>query len=359
MRKIKETIRLRTRLLKSGCKSLYLDYYYKGNREYEYLNMYLIPENTPLDRARNKETLKSAEAIKAKRIIEKQQVLAGTHKKESPSLHSLLSMIEEKKSKDVTEGSWLVYKNGANLVREFQKKDLPLEKIDRQWLQSYNEFLIDKGYSTNYIIFQMRQMRSFLKFAEDNDFIDKSPAHTMKMQHKTDTRREYLNLEELRRLYNTDCKHALLKRAFLFSCLTGLRFSDIQKLTWGEVYEQEGQTRIVFSQKKTGGVEYLDISDQATKLLGERGADESLVFEGFGHGHFSPKLTRWAKKAGIKKHLTFHSGRHTFAVIMLELGADLFTLSKLLGHKDIATTQIYAKILDRKKQDAVNRIPEL
>lgn len=359
MRKIKETIRLRSRLLKNGCKSLYLDYYYKGNREYEYLNMYLVPENTPLDRTRNRETLKSAEAIKAKRIIEKQQIIAGTHKKESVSFYGLLDLVLAKKKKDVSSGTYFTHSNAANILRTFQSKDIPLAKIDRQWISSYNSYLIGQGYSNNYVVFHLRLIRSYLKFAEDNGFIDKSPAQTYKIQRKTDTKREYLTLEELKRLYNTDCRSAILKRVFLFSCLTGLRYSDIRKLTWGEVFEQDGLTRLVFSQKKTGGMEYLDINKQAAELLGERGADNSLVFADFRHGHFSPKLTKWAESAGIKKHLTFHSGRHTFAVIMLELGADLFTISKLLGHRDIKTTQIYAKILDRKKQDAVNRIPEL
>ena len=71
------------------------------------------------------------------------------------------------------------------------------------------------------------------------------------------------------------------------------------------------------------------------------------------------ELRMWAVRAGITKDITFHSGRHTFAVLMLDLGAEIYTLQKLLGHKEIQTTQIYAKILDKKKQEAVSMIPNI
>ena len=152
----------------------------------------------------------------------------------------------------------------------------------------------------------------------------------------------------------------MLKRAFLFSCLTGLRKSDIEKMRWREVKQQGEFTRIIFRQKKTGGQEYMDISPQAVEYLGKRGNDDSLVFSGF---HYSAyllgELKTWAVRAGITKNITFHSGRHTFAVLMLDLGADIYTVQKLLGHKEIHTTQVYAHIMDKKKQAAVSMIPSV
>lgn len=146
----------------------------------------------------------------------------------------------------------------------------------------------------------------------------------------------------------------------LLSCLTGLRKSDIQKLTWSEVQKFGEYTRIVFKQKKTGGQEYLDITPQAEKYLGERGNPDDFVFVGFTYGSWtSLELQRWSLTAGLKKNLTFHCGRHTFAVLMLDLGADIYTVSKLLGHKELATTQIYAKVLDKNKQNAVSLIPNI
>ena len=119
-------------------------------------------------------------------------------------------------------------------------------------------------------------------------------------------------------------------------------------------------TRIIFKQKKTGGQEYLDITPQAEKYLGERGNPTDCVFPGFTNGAWiSIELQRWSIDAGVNKKLTFHAGRHTFAVLMLDLGADIYTVSKLLGHKELATTQIYAKVLDKNKQTAVSLIPNI
>lgn len=153
-----------------------------------------------------------------------------------------------------------------------------------------------------------------------------------------------------------------IKRAFLFSCLTGLRRSDIVKLTWGEVHKQGDFTRIIFRQKKTGGQEYIDITPQAADLIGERGNHASDDFV-FGDIH-SPSATNyhireWALRAGVDKYISFHCGRHTFATLMLDIGTDIYTVSKLLGHRELSTTQIYAKVMDKNKQAAVARIPDI
>ena len=170
--------------------------------------------------------------------------------------------------------------------------------------------------------------------------------------------RMYLTIDELKLLANTECEYPNIKKAFLFSCLTGLRRSDVLRLTWGD--EQGDFTRIIFKQKKTGGLEYLDISPQAAELLGKRGKQNDHPF---GDIH-SPSCTneaikRWVLRAGIQKEITFHCGRHTFAVMMLDLGTDIYTVSKLLGHRELSTTQIYAKVLDKNKQAAAAKIPDI
>ena len=139
-----------------------------------------------------------------------------------------------------------------------------------------------------------------------------------------------------------------------------MRWSDINKLTWSEVQEFEGGTRIIFRQKKTKGFEYLDISDQAVKYLGERRKADDKVFHRLKYSAWhNLALREWCLKADIKKHITFHCGRHTFAVLQLTLGTEIYTVSKLLGHRELKTTQVYAQILDEKKREAVNKIPEL
>lgn len=170
----------------------------------------------------------------------------------------------------------------------------------------------------------------------------------------------YLTIDEVKKLAQTECEYPNIKRAFLFSCLTGLRRSDVLRLKWGDIHKQDDYTRIIFTQKKTGGLEYLDISAQAAELLGERGKPNECVFTDI----HSPSCTneaikRWVLRAGINKEITFHCARHTFAVMMLDLGTDIYTVSKLLGHRELSTTQRYAKVLDKNKQKAVSKIPDI
>ena len=122
----------------------------------------------------------------------------------------------------------------------------------------------------------------------------------------------------------------------------------------------DGGTRIVFRQKKTKGLEYLDITGQAVRYMGQRGKADERVFAGLKYSAWhNLALREWCLKAGITKHITFHCGRHTFAVLQLSLGTEIYTVSKLLGHRELKTTQVYAQIMDEKKREAVNRIPEL
>ena len=178
-----------------------------------------------------------------------------------------------------------------------------------------------------------------------------------------ETRREYLTIEELNKLVKTPCNNDLMKRAALFSALTGLRFSDIQKMTWGELEYIKGQGYFLnFNQKKTKGVEVLPISEQAYSFTEgtESPKDmpqDKLVFEGLKYSAYHNKhLFQWIGAAGITKGITFHCFRHTFATLQLFNGTDIYTVSKMLGHKDLKTTQVYAKIVDEAKRTAANKI---
>lgn len=172
-----------------------------------------------------------------------------------------------------------------------------------------------------------------------------------------ESRREYLTLDELNKLANTPCERDVLKRAALFSALTGLRHCDIQKLKWKEIAIEGNQAKLLFTQKKTKGVEYMPLSEQAFKLCGEPRQPEQLVFERLPNPSWiSRPLRAWIEKAGIQKHLSFHCFRHTFATLQLANGTDIYTVSKMLGHTNVKTTQVYAKVVDEKKNKAANAI---
>lgn len=167
--------------------------------------------------------------------------------------------------------------------------------------------------------------------------------------------------KELKRLIGTECKYEIMKQAFLFSCLCGLRVSDIRKLKWNDLQKSGERIRIEIKMQKTKEPLYLPISDEALKWLPQQNEakGDDLIFPLTHEGTINKILQKWAKDAGIIKHISFHVARHTHATMMLTLGADLYTVSKLLGHKNIATTQIYAKIVDKKKEEAISLIPNL
>lgn len=171
--------------------------------------------------------------------------------------------------------------------------------------------------------------------------------------------RTFLSLDEVSRLIDTPCPaYPILKNMFLFACFTGLRCSDVKALTWKKVDDN----MIGTTMQKTQKAVYIPISNNARRWLPERGSagPEDKVFTGYPTiNTVCRTIDKWAKDAGIDKHVTFHIARHTFATLSLEYGADLYTVSKLLGHQRVTTTQIYAKIVDKKKEEAVNLIPDL
>lgn len=168
-------------------------------------------------------------------------------------------------------------------------------------------------------------------------------------------RREYLTLEEVRKLAKTPCDVPDLKNASLFSCLTGLRISDILALTWSNIEKaQDGGWCIRIRTEKTDTEATLPLTDEAYRLCGKRG--DGLVFKDLKRYYINDPLKQWLKSAGITKHITFHCFRHTFATLQVNEGTDIYTVSHLLTHANVGTTQIYADIVDKSKRKAVERI---
>ena len=254
----------------------------------------------------------------------------------------------------------------VKLMKMFTEgKPMIFSTIDMNLLEDYKNFLINapqggskKGTitrntaSTYFSIFKAGLHQAFI-----DGYLTVDIAAKAKNIAYSDKQREYLTIDELNTLAATPCDRPIMKRASLFSALTGMRHSDIQKLKWKEIIKDGEHYRILFTQQKTKGVQYMPISDQAYKLCGERGEPDRLVFEGLQDPSWINKpLERWIKAAGITKHITFHCFRHTYATLQLTNGTDIYTVSKMLGHTKVTTTQIYAKIVDEKKEQAADTI---
>ncbi len=241
---------------------------------------------------------------------------------------------------------------------------LPFSEIDTKQVEAFRRFLITapQGGNKKGIISQNTAATYFsifkaaLKQAFIDDYLTIDISAKVKGIQEQESRREYLTIDELNRLAQTPCD-ALLKRAALFSALTGIRHCDIQKLKWSEVENFNGNYRLNFTQQKTKGVEYMPISEQAYELCGERQDDNLLVFAGLPDPSWINKpIKRWVEAAGIKKHITFHCFRHSYATLQLAGGTDIYTVSKMLGHTNVKTTQIYTKVIDAKKEEATKTI---
>ena len=373
----------------NGNQSIYLEYYtgdvirkenyVGGKRKYEFLKLYLIPERTREDRVKNEATLALAKAIQSKRIVEVQNDAHG-FQNTNKSRVNLLDYLENIGKQSAEQGSRNYARTVLNTVRAlrlFRGDYIAFRDVDKEFLSEFTDYLrqmpkaskygvLKAGgrLSNNSVVSYYGTLRTAINRAYKEGIITVNPTKEFDFASKVrqePSRREYLTIDELKTLINTECRHEIVKRTFLFSCLCGLRVSDIRKLRWCDLQRSGGRVRIEITMQKTKEPLYLPISDEALKWLPERGEanDSDFIFPLTHEGTVNDTLQHWAKVAGITKHISFHVARHTHATMMLTLGADLYTVSKLLGHKNIATTQIYAKIVDKKKEEAIGLIPNL
>lgn len=337
----------------SGNTSLYLDIYVNGVRTYEYLKLYLSPDKK--DKEKNRETMMLAEAICAKRLVEVRNGQYGFSSPVAVSLREYVQTIIDTKKGSTKRR----YDALANILQGYCRPSMMLTDITPAWFTGFLTHLGKQGYARNTLAVYVATMRYIVNQAHREGLLPTNPIANIKGVGYEETNRTYLTIEEVRKLAKTPCDNEVTKRAFLFGCLTGMRNSDIRSLTWADVHDQDGYTRIIFRQRKTHGQEYLDISAQAASLMGDRGKDADAVFPLMHWNSVRNHITAWVKRAKISKHVTFHVSRHTFAVMMLGLGTDIYTVSKLLGHRELSTTQVYAKVLDKAKREAVDNIPDL
>lgn len=373
-------ISLNKRKLKDGRISLSIEYYRgseinnegkrKHLRSFENLDTYLLPDpKTPKEKKENKEKLEFAEGVLA---IRKAEYLQGKFdlKNTTKSKRTFLNYFDEKTEEKNTEDSLKNYGNWFSTLKHLRNvvsPNMTFEEIDDAFIKKVkNYFDFEAKTKSDLLLSQNSKYSYFNKFkaalrsAFDDGYLTINYAAKIKSFEQAESQREYLTFDELQALAKTECKYDHLKRAFLFSCLAGMRWSDINTLVWSEVRDEGDISRINFRQEKTEGVEYLYISPQARELLGERQDLSERVFKGLKYSMtFNTEITRWCNRAGVHKHITFHSARHTNAVLLLENGADIYTVSKRLGHKEIRTTAIYAKIVDKKMKEAATIIPNI
>ena len=376
----KDPIRVWYKKLDSGNKVVYLVFHSHGKRVYENLGLYIIPERTQADKAQNAHTLSIVNTIKAQRIVEIANDKAGIKQHTARGKMRLLDWLEHFKAIKLKNGqskSNAVTINNLILhIKAYKGEAIMMRQVDKAFCEGFIQYLstcktmgTDKPKKGEHKPKPMAKATANLYFntfvcalnsAVKEEIIDSNPVAKIDKDAKKPIKqqgstRTYLTLDEIKALMAAKCPNEELKRAFLFACFCGLRISDITKLTWEEIMRDGKQLIINTTMKKTGKAIVLPLSAEAARWLPESESKEGLVFSQLPtQSTINDDIKVWAKRAGITKDIVFHTSRHTFATTALTLGADLYTTSKLLGHQNLRTTQIYAEIVNQKKTEAVN-----
>jgi len=362
-------VTLRKKKISGGSKiSLYLDYYPpilhpetgKFTRR-EFLSLYLLVRpRTEMELELNRKTLTLAKNVCADRQIEISYKRFGFLEKDN-RLGSFVQFFKVLEKKSGDKG----FEMARRYFEAYAGPDIRFIDVDEEFAVEYRDYLLSrpkigrnavKGISNNSAKTYFGKFRTVLKAAFKKKLYDTNLYDEVDPIKEIDSNREWLTYDEFLLLANTRSHDDLLERACLFSCVTGLRFSDIKTLLWSEISGTEGDRYIQFIQEKTDGGNAMPLSDYAYSLLGERGNRDGFVFDGLKYSRTKPFLIRWLAKAGIDKELTFHCLRHTFATLQGFLGTSIFVISKMLGHRNVTTTQRYVKVVEETKREAVNRM---
>ena len=338
--KLKEPIKIRLKSLADGNKSIYLDIYWKGARKYEYLKLYLVP--------------KQGSMLLTAWIKKYCEGGVGTKKSTLHCRVEMLNTIEK-------------------YLDETKKGFVTLEDVDAEFCRGYVKFLRTfpnshcihikpRPISENTASRYLGMFSTTLNNAVRQGILRSNPMKELDAKERIqpkDGTKEYLTIEELRKLMATDSYRPEVKQAFIFACFTGLRLSDMYRLAPMHIFKTpDGQGEYIdMEMQKTEKPVIIPLSEEAKRWMPKpKGRDIPFFDIPTTQTVIGRALRKWAKDAGIDKHISFHCSRHTFGTMMLTLGADLYTTSKLMGHTNLQTTEIYAKIVDKKKEEAINLI---
>lgn len=370
-------VTLREKPLKSDKVSLYLDYYPpiilpdtgKKTRR-EFLNLYIEKNpKTPEEKKQNKETLQLANGVRSKREVQIRNREYGFKDNVNISI-DFLNFYKNIVTGYYNKGSKSQYnswQSSYNHFEQFCSEKITTGDLDSNFVKRYRNYLLNaeinrnltvvKNLSRNTASTYFKHFIYVLKEGYKEGFIEKDLAKNAEYIKEEETQREYLTEEELKTLWNTPIKKEVIKHMAMFSALSGLRFVDIKNLKWENIYQDNHQGHYIqLREKKTNSTKNHPINETAYSILQMQNTNEGFVFRNIEYTQISKPMKDWITESGIKKKISFHNFRHSYATLQLANGTDIYTVSKLLGHKNVTTTQIYTKVLDKNKIEAANRI---
>jgi integrase len=352
-------VKIRLKKLNDQKYSIILDYHYflsgKECRERKALGIYITGQKRYFNEEKNKieETLlirnHFEEIVRKKKrnIYYENEVIY------------LYEWFDRFMNKQTVNNSKKVWRSSIRHVKLYQKNDMLLKDVSKQFCEGFAQYLrkcnkINQNSAHTYFT----RFKIAVRSAYEDEFIPRNYTENITIR-KTESRREYLTIDELKLIHLNPYVNEGVKRAFIFSCFTGLRLSDILKLRFSNIIDESGRKYIAFVDKKTKEFNKIALHPTAEALfeIEKNDHDTDKVFNLPCESTIRYHIKNMVIKAGIQKHITPHCGRHTFATLSINNGIDLYTLSKYLGHNDVKVTQIYAKLIDKTKDEAINKIP--
>ncbi|WP_293576606.1 site-specific integrase [Prevotella sp.] len=249
------------------------------------------------------------------------------------------------------------------LQSRYHVNDISLKELNPAFITDFEAFLrTDKHLCENSLSVYMLPLRTMVFRAIDNGWLTRDPFHDYKVP-KVETTRGFLTKEEIHLLMNAELKRKtmqLIRDLYLFCCFTGLSFADLKNLKEEHIQTFFDDSEwIMIDRQKTGVRATIKLLDYPKSIMEKyRGlCADGRIFPVPCYSDCRGILLRVAKRCGITKHLTWHMSRHTMATeICLTNGVPIETVSSILGHKNIKTTQIYAKITKEKLNKDMDKL---
>jgi site-specific recombinase XerD len=311
------------------------------------------------DRQTNKERLELAQRIRNKRALEldsSENGIAPLFKTKINFIDYFEKFISTYGKKDIRVLSACLSKFKNFLIEE-DIKTITTKEVDENLVLNFKEYLESTLNGTSPTTY-FKRFKKVLKQGQRDKVFTYNPAQDVSIKENQGISKDILTFKEIQLLFRADCPNNEVKRAFLFSCLTGLRYCDIITLKWSEIKETESGLKIDKKQSKTQSKVNVNLNNDAIILLGELGNDNELVFKLPSNNGTNKSLQTWAKQAGIKKKVTYHVSRHSFGTNLVYYGADAKTASALLGHKNMNYTNLYVNEVEALKEKSVNNLPQ-
>jgi len=384
---ITDNPKLKEKKLSDGQKSLYLEYYLgyekhkdeltgkesiKVIRKKESLSLYLLSKpRTPEERERNRETLELARKIRAEREQELKQDTRGYRLRQDRNINFLdyfqaYNEAYTKKDIRMMQIALSRFKDFLKAYYPSLAKSIKPQQITKDMVTKFTEYLQtrSKGEGAKSIY---QRFKKVILHAVEHNVIYKNPCAGVIIRVDEETlRKDILSIDEIQQLIQThyEYENPEIRRAFIFCLYTGIRFCDVKAMTFSNV--DYSNKILKFHQKKTEGRGnngvLIPLNEGLLSVIGEippDGNTDNKIFNLPSHTMCLKALRRWTKRAGINKHITWHCARHSFAVNILNNGANIKTVASLLGHSGLKHTEKYTRAVDELKEKAINSLPEL